>query len=250
MDEKSFTTIIGKSSADVLAFYDQYAGSWDRRFGDVPSVQDFHMDRLRHFLDIARLNSTETAVEVGVGTGPYLEEIAPLVKQLICVDGSMEMLRVLQEKHGHLDTISVRQMDLDWPVKGMDIQADIVYSFGLIEHILNPDQLIENCARMLRIGGRMVFASSNGRCPWYGSLRYLFRPGKHISTDRHYHLSELNMLMARYGFVPERVIYWGYYPPGVGRLLQHAMQLIGKLIDLTPLRVYAGGYTVSYLPQR
>lgn len=82
----------------MLDFYDDYAESWDKRFGETESVKKFHQVRKDNFLEIAELSTSQTAIELGVGTGPYVTEIAPLVKELICIDGSEEMLKVLGKK--------------------------------------------------------------------------------------------------------------------------------------------------------
>src|SRR5262245_47470095 len=148
MDEQTFETRQAASSRDVLAFYDAYAPSWDERFGESPTTRAFHRMRLESLLALAKFRSTDRAVELGVGTGAYLDDIAPLVRELVCVDGSRGMLDVLESKHSHLSNTRVMQIDLEQPADH-SLAADVVYCFGLLEHIIDTRAFLENCHRML-----------------------------------------------------------------------------------------------------
>jgi SAM-dependent methyltransferase len=247
MDEKSFRTWTAKKSADVLAFYDSYASTWDKRFANRRSTGEFHRIRLESFLRVAKLNKKDRIVELGVGTGPYLDVISRLVEQIICIDGSERMLEVLRAKHGDLPNIALFRMDLEQALKKAPFKADLAYCFGLLEHIIDVEIFIRNCRSMLRNGGRMIFITPNARAPWYGSIRRLLRAGRHCSSDRYYTKEEIDYLMTSHGFRPGEMIYWGYFPAGVGNFLYHTLNLIGKVLEKTWLKRYAGGLTVSYV---
>lgn len=247
MDEKTFRTQVARSSREVLAFYDKYAATWDERFGHKWSTSEFHRIRLESFLKIANLKKTDRLVELGVGTGPYLDVILPLVKEIMCIDGSRQMLDVLRAKHGDLPNIKLLQMDLEQPIENSSLQPDLVYCFGLLEHIIDVNTFVANCKSMLRIGGRVVFVTPNGRSPWYSVIRRLWRAGRHCSSDRYYTREQIDSLTGGHGFAPEAVIYWGYFPAGVGDTLYKTLNLIGKIAERTWLRRYAGGLTVSYV---
>lgn len=246
MDEKSFSTKESKSSKDVLDFYDLYAKSWDERFGDTESVKEFHKIRLESFFKLAGLAKDKDSAELGVGTGPYVSDIAPLVKSLICVDGSKGMLDVLEKKISHLNNVKLKQIDLSKPLEKSPFQVDILYYFGLIEHVINIDNLIENCKLMLNKGGKIVVISSNGLSPWYHGIRKPFRGGIHCTTDKYYSRKSLGNIMALHGFKEEGCIYWGFFPAGVTGLLYKFFRFIGSIIEKTPLKKFGGGMTVSY----
>lgn len=249
MDEKSFSTKQSTSSKDVLDFYDLYAESWDKRFGDTESVREFHKIRLETFFKLAELAKDKTCAELGVGTGPYVTEIAPLVKNLICVDGSKGMLDVLGKKVKHLKNIRLEQIDLSKPLEKSPFKVDVLYFFGLIEHVIKIDNLMENCKLMLNNGGKIVVISSNGLSPWYHGLRKPFRVGIHCTTDRYYSRRSLGKVMARHGFIEEKCIYWGFFPAGVEGLFYRILKCIGGLLEKTPLKALGGGMTISYKQQ-
>jgi 2-polyprenyl-3-methyl-5-hydroxy-6-metoxy-1,4-benzoquinol methylase len=247
MDERSFTTQQASSSRDVLKFYDAYAPSWDERFGVDESVQRFHRMRLASLTKLARFQKMDEAVELGVGTGPYVADIAPLVRSLRCIDGAAGMLEVLARKHRALPNVSMQQVDLEHGIGEGFPKADVVYWFGLIEHIIDAEPFVMNCRAMLKPGGRLVFAAPNGRCPWYGSLRRIWRSGAHCTSDHYYTPEECDALFGRRGFTRTGLVYWGYAPAGVSGVLYALLTAVGAMVDLTPLRRYAGGMTLSYV---
>jgi len=247
VDEKTFRTQVVRSSKDVIAFYSQYAATWDERFGDKRSTSEFHRIRLESFLKVAHLKKTDRLVELGVGTGPYLDMISPLVKEIICVDGSKQMLDILWAKHGNLPNITLVHMDLEQLIENVSFQADLVYCFGLLEHIIDANNFVKNCRSMLRTGGRVIFVTANGRSPWFGVMRQLWRAGRHCSSDRYYTRKQIDELMGQHGLAPEVAIYWGYCPAGVGDTVYWTLNLIGKIAERTFLEQYAGGLTVSYV---
>jgi SAM-dependent methyltransferase len=247
VDERSFQTKVATSSQDVLAFYDAYAATWDERFGTDQTVGRFHRMRLESLLRIANFKSTDDAIEFGVGSGPYVRDIAPRVRTLRCVDGAAGMLRVLESKHRGVSNLIVEQIDLERPIEPSHQKADIVYWFGLIEHIIDVPAFLENCRSILKPGGRVVFAAPNGRCPWYGALRRLWRVGAHCTSDHYYTPEECDALFARFGFRRDGLIYWGYAPAGVPSWLYSIFNAAGAVIGNTPLRKYAGGMTLGYV---
>lgn len=246
MDEKSFKTKNASSSLDVIDFYDEYAETWDSRFGNNESTREFHKIRLGTFLDVAKLNQNKIAIELGVGTGPYVEEIAPKVKKLICIDGSKGMLDVLRKKTRNMSNVELQQIDLSNPLEKENFNADLVYFFGLIEHIINIDTLIENCKKMLQVSGEVVVVTPNALSPWYHGLRIFSRAGVHCTTDKYYSRRSLKKIMESHGFVEEECKYWGFFPAGSKGLVYRFLRIAGLIVSKTPLIKFAGGMTISY----
>ena len=246
MDETNFKTCNSSSSRDVIDFYNNYAETWDKRFEEKKSTRDFHKVRLNSFLNIADLKETDRIIELGVGTGPYLRNISPLVREVVCIDGSENMLKVLQKNYQDLPNIELRQMDLESSLNEFPDKADKIYFFGLIEHILDIEAFVTNVQKMLRKNGHLIVVTPNGKCPWYGGIRSLWRSGKHCSTDKYYTKDQLDSIFKSYDFIPEKELYWGYFPAGAGNILTSALKIAGSVIDKTPLKKYAGGITISY----
>ncbi len=250
MKEKEVKTHTALSSKDVIAFYDRYAPDWDDRFHQKKSTREFHRRRLDSFLQIAHLEKANRIVEVGVGTGPYLKTISPLVHEIICIDGSYPMLEILKAKHGRLPNIRIFHWDLEELLSADSIEADLLYGFGIIEHVINLENFLGNCKRMLRPGGRIIWITPNGKSPWYHGIRCFWRGGSHCSTDRYYTLEQLKDLMDRYGFQVDGSRFWGFFPAGIGDRSFQILNRLGRILEKTFLQRYAGGLTVSFVSKK
>jgi len=162
------------------------------------------------------------------------------------VDGSIEMLKVLGRKTKNYKNVQLEQIDLSKPLPQVNFSADLIYFFGLIEHVIDIDNLMENCIKMLNDGGKIVVISSNALSPWYYGLRKIFRAGTHCTTDRYYSRRSLGKVMARHGFIEEKCIYWGFFPAGIEGLFYRILKCMGGLLEKTPLKALGGGMTISY----
>ena len=100
MQETDFATKISSTEADVIAFYDEYADTWDDRFQRGLATDYFLERRWRSFAEAVDASGVVCgqAVELGVGTGVNIERAAKIFRQITAVDGSRGMLHALQQK--------------------------------------------------------------------------------------------------------------------------------------------------------
>ena len=231
---------------DVLAFYDSYAETWDSRFGNQAS--DFHFLNARwdSFLEALPTHTKSMkALELGVGTGVYIHRAAPLFQKIIAVDGSERMLDGLKKKYKKFDIANVETLCCD--VVSMqsisNASIDVVYFFGLVEHIVEIDAFFKEIHRILKQDGLIVGVMPNKKCPWYGFRRYVRGTGSHCSTDRYYGFDDVCAWAEKYGFIATKNIYWGCVPAGLPRLPFQVLKFLEKPILLSFLRRWAGGLT-------
>ena len=67
--------------------------------------------------------------------------------------------------------LQVKQCDLDQGLPFDDGSFDLVYAAELIEHLFNPDLLLEECRRVLRPGGRLLVTTPNLQA-WYNRVLF------------------------------------------------------------------------------
>ncbi|MDD5091944.1 MAG: class I SAM-dependent methyltransferase, partial [Candidatus Wallbacteria bacterium] len=235
------------TSGDVLEYYSAYASTWDTRFPEGISTSIFHRQRLDSMLKAACLNPEETAFELGAGTGAYLRRISGKVRKITCIDGSQAMLDILSARNKDLKNISTVCLDLEQPVPAITERADLLYCFGLFEHIIDTDTFLENCRKLLKPGGRFVVVTPNARCPWYSTFRALCGRGGHCRSDRYYTEEQLTAVFSMHGFLKHSAFYWGFHPAGVSDRMCRILSTAGRIIAHTPLIRYAGGLTVCYV---
>jgi predicted TPR repeat methyltransferase len=84
-----------RSIASVAEYYDGAAETWDELYGVGRQNPRFARQMQENIKGMfASVPRDVVAVELGAGTGPYLETTAPMVRTLIAVDVSEGMLAI------------------------------------------------------------------------------------------------------------------------------------------------------------
>jgi SAM-dependent methyltransferase len=102
--------------------------------------------------------------------------------EVVGVDIDREALEHAEARLG----IQALWADLDYPLAFMDATFDVVVIGELLEHIREPERLIEQAHRVLRPGGALVGSTPNG---FRLKNRLRFLAGRHPELDpTHLHL--------------------------------------------------------------
>jgi ubiquinone/menaquinone biosynthesis C-methylase UbiE len=250
MRETDFKTKESFNEKDVIAFYDDYAQNWNERFGKKESTSHFIERRWRSFekaLIYSGCNKS-TALELGVGSGVYIEQCSKIFDKIVAVDGSNKMLSQLKIRLKKLNVENVRAVvanviDLS---KVPDSSVDCVYFFGLIEHIVNMEQFVSEIKRVLKSKGVVIGVTPNARSPWY-KLRSIFRgTGKHCSTDRYYSSRDLKSIFYEEYFFNLSMNHWGLVPAGFDGWGVKFLKWLEPFAERTPAKYLLGGITFSF----
>lgn len=227
----------------VAKFYDSAAAEWDATHAERQNplfTRRLHA-ALAGLLEPAR--GRELAVELGAGTGPYIQTIAPLVRRLVCTDISAGMLEILEQRRRRLSLANVECLRQDAAaLTGLaNASADAVYSVGMFETIADPEPVFAAARRVLKPGGVFAGITSNGLCPWYALRRRIEggeRPG-HIV--RYMTPREVRALAARNRFAVSAIECWGLLPPGISNpAAARVLDWAGIALGATPLARYLG----------
>ncbi len=101
-------------------------------------------------------------LEFGCGTGLVTFEIAPLVKNLVAVDTSIEMMNVMQQKIKafELSNIKTACLDLLSPSVAEESKGayDLIYASMTLHHIADTAGFLSHLAHFLSPGGRIALA--------------------------------------------------------------------------------------------
>jgi ubiquinone/menaquinone biosynthesis C-methylase UbiE len=250
MDEKKFITKQSIDESDVIEFYDQYASTWDVRFGQAVSTKHFIEKRWSSFEKVlGESTMSGVALELGVGTGIYIDKASKLFNKIIAIDGSDEMLRKLNKK---LDKKKIRNVSsiqsnvLSIP----EIESETmncVYFFGLIEHIVYVDTFIQEIHRVLCKGGIVVGVTPNASSPWYRLRRIVRGTGKHCSTDKYYTKHDIENLFSMQGFCSSVFDFWGGVPAGLkNKTVYKILSFVEDKLEKTRFQKYLGGMTFKF----
>src|SRR5271165_4106966 len=140
----------------VRKAYARWAPVYDLVFGAV-------FERGRRAAIAAAERVGGRILEVGVGTGISLPDYSRH-NRIVGIDLSEEMLRKAQRRVAQLSLTNVEQLEvmdaehLLFP----DALFDVVVANHVISTVPNPETALDECARMLRLGGEMILVSRIG----------------------------------------------------------------------------------------
>jgi SAM-dependent methyltransferase len=230
----------------VADYYDGAAREWDASHG-VSRHSAVFGARLRGEIRKMVAGWPGAALELGAGTGPYVDVIAPLVGSLVATDVSGGMLAVFQQRLNSLGQRNVRLLQQDAYTLDAVASAsvDTVYSIGLLETIGDLDRLFATCRRVLKPGGVFACIVSNGGSPWYIVRRWMEGEDRHGRTARLPTAHTISDALQRQGFKKPTVDYWGVLPPSIQNpLLGKIASLADAVVAPTPLAGVLGVLTI------
>lgn len=132
-------------------FFDRHARQWDRLKLQILPLVDYRSELLR------LLGAGEVLVEVGIGTGELLPELAEGWRRIVGVDQSRAMLEEAGRRASATAEVDLRLGEMEaLPVA--DARADAVLMNMVLHHAVQPQQVLQEAVRILVPGGRLVIA--------------------------------------------------------------------------------------------
>jgi ubiquinone/menaquinone biosynthesis C-methylase UbiE len=237
-----------RSVAVVAQYYNGAAETWDELYGVGRQNPRFARQMQESIKGMfASVPRDAVAVELGAGTGPYLETTALMVRRLIAVDVSEGMLAVCARRvaAGAIANVSLVQDDACELRTIAPGSADMVYSIGLLETVPDLKGLFAAICRILKPNGIVAAITSNGNCPWYSVRRCLEGRESHCRSSRLATRKLLASPLRRSGFTEPEITYWGALPPGIHNpTLGRLMAVVETVVAPTPLARFLGALTM------
>jgi ubiquinone/menaquinone biosynthesis C-methylase UbiE len=161
-----------------------------------------HPGVLQHLLDAARREQATGLLEIGCGTGNYLEAISRAGwLRVVGIDPSSAMLAQLRERMPEAIATVGRAEELQFPAASIDL----IYSVDVIHHVGDRDAFFAEAARVLRPGGWICTVTDSeediaARVP----LSSHFPETVPHELQRYPSISTLRAEMERAGFIAPR----------------------------------------------
>lgn len=113
--------------------------------------------RANFFVDLGHFNSSHTLLEIGCGTALFTEKVYSKTQaKITAIDISEDLLNQAKVKLPHIDFKLDDAMHLSFP----DNSFDGIFCSSVLHH-LNMNKAILEFARVLKPGGKIVFAEPN-----------------------------------------------------------------------------------------
>jgi ubiquinone/menaquinone biosynthesis C-methylase UbiE/DNA-binding HxlR family transcriptional regulator len=187
-DQAAMRRALKKRQDKTRAFFDSVAGRLGK--GYVPGKSWKSLAEA-----LLRLMPPMIVADLGAGEGAFALQLAARAKRVIAVDASAKMIEVGRElaaRHGR-NNIDYRLGDMEEVPIG-DGEVDLVFFSQSLHHALHPERAVEEAARILVPGGRIVVLDL---------LKHRFEEAREMYADEWLGFSEaeLETILERTGFV-------------------------------------------------
>jgi len=149
-DQAAMHRVLRKRQDKMRSFFDSVAGRLGRDYVPGKSWKSL----AEAFL---RILPPMVVADLGAGEGAFALLIAQRATKVIAVDSSARMIEVGREqarRHG-IDNLEYRQGDMEeLPIQ--DAEVDLVFFSQSLHHALHPARALQEAARILAPGGRIV----------------------------------------------------------------------------------------------
>jgi SAM-dependent methyltransferase len=181
------------------------------------------VQRIKHrYAWVAAQCRNKRVLELACGTGQGLGLLASVASQLLGGDYSLPMLRMAAAHYG--DRVQLLQLDAQQiPVR--DSSIDVIALLEAIYYLHSAEQLVNDCRRVLKVGGKLLIVSANKDL-------YDFQPSPF--SHRYYGVVELSRLLAKNGFTVECFGAWPFKRSSLWQRFLRPVKRAAVALDLIP----------------
>lgn len=148
-DRQRLASVLAHRRTRSREFFDAGSERWDE-LRDELFGSHFHLAALPGLLP-----SEWVVADLGCGTGRVAEALAPFVRRVIGVDGSLPMLDVARRRLARFGNIELQPGELESLPLGTG-SVDVVTMILVLHLLERPQAAIAEAARVVRAGGRIL----------------------------------------------------------------------------------------------
>ena len=191
-DQAAMRRVVRKRQDRTRAFFDSVAGRLGRNYVPGKSWKSIAAALLR-------LMPPLVIADLGAGEGGFALLLSQRAERVIAVDSSAKMIDVGREQaqRNGIANLEYRQGDMEeLPIA--DLEVDLAFFSQSLHHALHPARALEEAARILVPGGRIVLLDL---------ARHRFEEAREIYADEWLGFSEaeLEEMLGRAGFADTEV---------------------------------------------
>lgn len=149
-----------KSTVDAqeVAKFAQHAAYWWDKEGPLKTLHDINSTRLSFILNYEEL-AGKTVLDVGCGGGILCEAMAKTGAKVTGLDVQIDALTAAQT-HAEKGNLAINYVCC--PVEDYETEAfDVITCMEMLEHVKEPELVIEHCAALLKNKGYLFLSTIN-----------------------------------------------------------------------------------------
>ncbi|MCH8553185.1 MAG: bifunctional 2-polyprenyl-6-hydroxyphenol methylase/3-demethylubiquinol 3-O-methyltransferase UbiG [Natronospirillum sp.] len=146
--------------ADEISRFDRVADHWWDPEGDFRPLHDINPLRADYIEQRTGGVAGRRVLDVGCGGGLLAEAMAVRGADVLGIDMSAVAIQVAQghAQQAGLDSVRYRQL----PVEELEEdQFEVITCLEMLEHVPDPEAIIQQCAQRLQPGGHLILSTIN-----------------------------------------------------------------------------------------
>jgi SAM-dependent methyltransferase len=225
-----------------IAEHAEAVWNWDSPAGRHRAERRVHL-----FVERGGLRAGVRALELGCGTGVFLERVAASGARITAIDLSSDLLARARARLAETANVALVRGNAE-KMPFPDRSFDAVYGSSILHH-LSLDRSLAEVLRLLRPGGLLVFAEPNILNP---QVALMFRIGAvkdrfGVSPDEMaFSRFRARAVLERLGFQEVSVVPFDFVHPSLPTSWIAGVARLGRAIEATPvLREIAGSLLIT-----
>jgi ubiquinone/menaquinone biosynthesis C-methylase UbiE len=201
--------------------------------------------RANYFINLGSIKQPDKVLEIGCGTGIFTQKVYLTTKaNITAIDISEELLKQASAKIPEVNFKIDDAMNLSFP----DNNFDIVFGSSILHH-LDYQKSSEEIFRVLKPGGRLVFAEPNMLNPQIfiqKNVPFIKRWLGDSPDETAVVRWKMKKLLKQTGFKDVEIFPYDFLHPAVPGFCISLASTIGKVIEKIPLLKEVAGSVIIY----
>lgn len=235
----------------IKVFFDNFADTWDSRFGNNKAAAYFLNKRLRM---ITKLLGEDylNLLEAGCGTGYHIMLILKKGRKGLGFDFSEKMIQTADrmKKERFCD------LDLEFKVadgESLDLPADAfdrIIFVGYLAHLDNPQAGLNELYRVLRPRGKIVGLVSNRWSPWIslGLRKYFTNDFGVIPGNKEFSHRKIRKMLEEAGFKKIKLVFFNSLPGRLPDSLYYPARILNLIFSFWPICLF--GFHIAVIAEK
>lgn len=154
-------TIAPNSDPDEIAKFNSIAQMWWDPHGEFAPLHAINPHRLKFIADHVPL-SNQKIIDIGCGGGLLCESLAQAGGRVTGLDLAPDSLMIARE-HANKNHLKINYIEATAEAYAQHhpAQYDVVTCLEMLEHVPNPESIVQACATLAKPGAHLFFSTIN-----------------------------------------------------------------------------------------
>lgn len=140
--------------------FNQLADKWWDHNGELKTLHDINPTRIAFIKKYADIKQKKI-LDIGCGGGILSEALATEAKKVVGIDLSQECINIAIEHGKSHENLSYQVIEVEAFAKKNPEEFDVVTCFEMLEHVPEPERIIEAAKKITAKNGDLFFSTLN-----------------------------------------------------------------------------------------